>query len=73
MDGLITWNHARRGALQLFGHVYNNWHGSRNSVNVGVDVWNFMPVTFDDIARRARKLPPNKHWGDVEHGVEIST
>lgn len=68
---MITWNHARRGALQLFGHVHNNWHGSRNSVNVGVDVWNFMPATYDDIVRRAKKLPPNKHWADVEHGAEI--
>lgn len=69
---MITWNHARRGALQLFGHVHNNWKGSRNSVNVGVDVWDFMPVKYDDIARRAKKLPPNKHWSDVEHGAELS-
>ncbi|WP_298260877.1 metallophosphoesterase [uncultured Litoreibacter sp.] len=70
---MITWNHARRGALQLFGHVHNNWRGSRNSVNVGVDVWDFMPITFADIARRAKKLPPNKHWCDVEHGAESGT
>jgi calcineurin-like phosphoesterase family protein len=69
---MITWNHARKGALQLFGRVHNNWHGSRNSVNVGVDVWDFVPVTFDKIVRRAKKLPPNKHWGDVEHGAELS-
>ncbi|MEP3636170.1 MAG: metallophosphoesterase [Paracoccaceae bacterium] len=69
---MITWNHARREALQLFGHVHNNWRGSRNSVNVGVDVWDFMPVTYDDIARRARKLPINKHWSDVEHRKELN-
>lgn len=68
---MITWNHARREALQLFGHVHNNWQGSRNSVNVGVDVWNFSPVKYDDIARRARKLPQNKHWVDVEHRAEL--
>lgn len=63
---MITWNHARKGALQLFGHVHNNWKGSNNSVNVGVDVWDFMPVSFNDIARRAKTLPKNKHWDDVE-------
>jgi calcineurin-like phosphoesterase family protein len=63
---MITWNHARKGALQLFGHVHNNWKGSNNSVNVGVDVWDFMPVSINDIARRAKTLPKNKHWGDVE-------
>lgn len=67
---MITWNHARREALQLFGHVHDNWKGSRNSVNVGVDVWDFMPVRFEDIARRARSLPVNKHWADVEHNAK---
>ena len=68
---MITWNHARREALQLFGHVHNNWKGSRNSINVGVDVWEFMPVKFEDIARRAKKLPVNKHWSDVEHKADM--
>ncbi len=63
---LITWNHARRGALQMFGHVHNNWLGSRNSVNLGVDVWDFAPVQFDDVAARAKDLPKNLHWHDVE-------
>lgn len=63
---MITWNHARRGALQLFGHVHDNWKGSSNSVNVGVDVWDFMPVRFDDIALRAASLPINAHWNEVE-------
>lgn len=66
---MITWNHARRGALQLFGHVHDNWRGSRNSVNVGVDVWDFMPISYNDIVRRANKLHPNKHWNDVEHSA----
>ena len=68
---MITWNHARRGALQFFGHVHECWRGSRNSVNVGVDVWDFMPITYDDIVRRAKQLPLNKHWSDVEPGAEL--
>jgi calcineurin-like phosphoesterase family protein len=35
-------------------------------VNVGVDVWDFMPVSFNEIVTRAKKLPKNKHWNDVE-------
>ena len=66
---MITWNRARRGALQMFGHVHNNWLGSRNSVNVGVDVWDFKPMRFEDIERRAKSLPVNKHWVDVEHNA----
>lgn len=63
---MITWNGARRGALQLFGHVHGNWRGSRNSVNVGVDVWGFAPVTLKEAQRRAATLPVNLHWADVE-------
>jgi calcineurin-like phosphoesterase family protein len=67
---MLTWNHARRGAIQLFGHVHDNWRGSRNAVNVGVDVWDFRPVQAADILRRARMLPVNKHWADVEPGTD---
>lgn len=66
---MITWNRARRGALQIFGHVHKNWKGSSNSVNAGVDVWDYMPMRFEDLARRAKTLPQNKHWVDVEHNA----
>lgn len=69
---MITWNGARRGALQLFGHVHDQWPGSRNSVNVGIDQWDFRPVQVSDIIGRAAKLSVNKHWHDVEHGNELS-
>jgi calcineurin-like phosphoesterase family protein len=69
---MLTWNGARKGALHLFGHVHDQWAGSRNAVNVGVDQWEFMPVTIEDIARRAKALPENKHWADVEHGNDLS-
>jgi len=44
----------------LVGHVHNNWQIKRirsgesftDAINVGVDVWNFYPVTFDEIKSR---------------------
>ncbi|SFJ86788.1 metallophosphoesterase [Jannaschia pohangensis] len=68
---MITWHRARKGALHLFGHVHDQWMGSRNAVNIGVDVWGYVPVTLRDIAQRARTLPENKHWQDVERGMEL--
>lgn len=47
---IAIWHRARQGALHLFGHVHNNWMGSRNAVNVGVDVCGYVPVTIGDIA-----------------------
>ncbi len=63
---MMTWNHARKGALHLFGHVHGNWQGTTNSVNFGVDVWGFYPVTLIDAPRRAKSLPQHRHWKDVE-------
>lgn len=68
---MITWHRARKGVLHLFGHVHNQWMGSRNAVNVGVDVWGSMPVTIREVTQRAKTLPENKHWRDVEHNAEI--
>ena len=65
---MLTWPQARYGSIHLFGHVHNNWLGSRNAVNVGVDVWNFAPTNRIDILRRATAQPINAHWSDVEPG-----
>ncbi|MBN9886657.1 metallophosphoesterase [Salipiger abyssi] len=66
---MMTWHHARKGALHLFGHVHHGWPGSSNSVNVGVDVWDFFPVTAQEAVHRARKMSAHKHWADVEPRV----
>jgi len=45
--------------------------GSRNAVNVGMDVWGYVPITIRDIEHRAKTLTENKHWNDVEHNAEV--
>lgn len=69
---MITWHRARKGALHLFGHVHDQWQGTRNSVNVGVDVWGYVPVSIREIEQRAKTLPENLHWSDVERGIEFA-
>ncbi len=67
---LMTWPGARHGALQLFGHVHNNWAGCRGCINVGVDLWKFMPVTLDEAQARSRTLPCSLYWNTLEPGAE---
>ena len=67
---MITWDGARNGALQLFGHVHNRWQGGRNSINVGVDQWGFTQVSLEQIRARAMTLPENLHCSDVEYVEE---
>lgn len=63
---ILTWNHARRDALMMFGHVYDNWRGHRKCVNVEVDVWDFKPFRFEDVAKRGAALPVSQHLAVVE-------
>jgi len=65
---MVTWPGIRHGALQLFGHVHDNWLGQRNSVNVGVDFWGFKPVSVDEAALRAAELPCSQALLDCEPG-----
>jgi calcineurin-like phosphoesterase family protein len=52
--GLINMRHhppvVRGGdTLHLCGHVHEAWKRQDNVINVGVDVWNFTPVTIDTL------------------------
>ncbi len=40
---------VRRDKIWLHGHIHNLWKRNGNLINVGVDVWNYMPVTLDEI------------------------
>ena len=55
---MVTWNGSREGAIQLFGHVHTWWRGAGGQVNVGVDLWDFAPVTPDQAGIAASLLPP---------------
>lgn len=37
------------GRILLCGHVHNHWKVQKNMINVGVDVWDFTPVSLDEI------------------------
>lgn len=63
---MLTWNGVRDGAINLFGHVHDRWQGADNQVNVGVDLWNFAPVSCAEILSRAVCLPENVRWREVE-------
>jgi calcineurin-like phosphoesterase family protein len=57
---LLTWNKSRKGSIHLHGHC----HGTINDLNtnlkrfdVGVDCYNFTPVSIDQIIEEADKKP----------------
>jgi calcineurin-like phosphoesterase family protein len=64
-----TWNASHRGSYQLHGHS----HGSLpklpgyRQLDVGVDCWNYAPVSFDEIHRQLSTVQfaaPDRHGRD---------
>lgn len=55
---MLSWPGQHRGAIHLFGHVHLHWAGAGAAVNVGVDHWNFRPVTPREAEIKALAAPP---------------
>lgn len=55
--GMRVWNHSHRGALHLYGHSHGTLPGDSQSLDVGVDCWDFRPVNIDEIRARMKTLP----------------
>ncbi|WP_181956877.1 metallophosphoesterase [Bradyrhizobium symbiodeficiens] len=55
--GLRVWPGQRRGALQLYGHSHGKLPGNEQSCDVGVDAWDFRPVSLQEIRARLERLP----------------
>lgn len=60
-----TWASAHHGAWQLYGHSHGtlaeNPHAK--STDVGVDCWNFAPVSFDVLRERMA----TRHYEPIDH------
>ena len=63
-DRLFYLNHypsrCKQDVWNLTGHVHGHWRTQRNMINVGVDVWNWAPVSMSDIARCVEAV--EKHY-----------
>lgn len=50
-DKYIKWRPDDNGSWLLCGHVHDKWKTKHKMINVGVDVWNFQPVSTTEIIR----------------------
>ena len=51
-----TWHGAFRGSWHLFGHSHGNLGPYLKSIDVGVDVHNFLPVSFSERKQRMDRV-----------------
>jgi calcineurin-like phosphoesterase family protein len=47
-----VWNKSHHGALHFYGHSHGKLPGTNQSLDVGVDCWDFYPVTLAEIKKR---------------------
>jgi calcineurin-like phosphoesterase family protein len=50
-----TWNGMYKGAYNLHGHSHGQLAGLTRQIDVGVDVWDYRPITLDAIRTRKRR------------------
>jgi calcineurin-like phosphoesterase family protein len=55
--GLRTWPGSRRGAIHLYGHSHGTLPGNAQALDVGVDCWDFRPVTLGEIKEVLEREP----------------
>lgn len=64
---MVTWHGSHRGAWMLHGHCHGSLRDDPHAlrVDVGVDAWQYMPVSFEEVANRMSKktFKPVDHHG----------
>lgn len=64
------WHHCNRGVWHLHGHVHSCLKPHGKSLDVGVDAWNYFPVSFEKIkdAMSKRKIGPHAEFPNFTPG-----
>lgn len=73
---MLTWNQSHRGSWNLHGHCHGSLPPDNHArrVDVGVDCWNYYPVSFEALkpVMDAKDFKPLDHHGrrdDEDYGV----
>jgi calcineurin-like phosphoesterase family protein len=56
-----VWPNGHHGAWHLYGHDHGSLPDYGMSTDVGVDAWNFKPVSFEELKNRFKDREPIKH------------
>jgi len=67
--GLRVWKRSHRGALHFYGHSHGSLPGDSQSIDVGVDCWDFRPVSLAEIKVRLATQPLRR---EPDHHLALS-
>ena len=69
------WHHAYKGTWMLFGHVHGTFQNKGKSLDIGVDCWDYTPVSFQDLKKKMDNIPnpfiipKHKQWDKSENEI----
>lgn len=56
-----AWRNSHHGAWHLFGHCHGSYPGLGKSIDVGIDVWKYAPVSFEELREYMAKQEVTLH------------
>lgn len=57
---LQVWNKSHHGRISIHGHSHGTLPGNSQQLDVGVDCWDYKPITLEQIRARLKTLPKYK-------------
>ena len=54
---MAAWDHQSQGAVHIHGHSHGSSVDSYHRIDVGVDCWDYKPISWEEIDARRRTLP----------------
>lgn len=63
-----VWRSSHKGSIALYGHSHGSMPGNSQSLDVGVDCWDYRPVTLEEIQARMAKLPKYTGYAQMAGG-----
>lgn len=68
--GQRTWHHDLRGTWHLYGHSHGLLPPYGKSFDIGVDCWNFYPLSFEEVKQEMDKKAIGEHPGFKDFKIE---
>jgi len=65
-DKYAMWRPQDDGHWLLCGHVHDKWKTMHKMINVGVDAWNFQPVSEVEIVRIVQGVIDNSNTPNLD-------
>lgn len=69
-----VWNAKHHGAVMLYGHSHGQLPGNRQSLDVGVDAWNWTPAAWPEIRARldSYQEPGFGHGDEIAYSFALT-